>query len=114
MKMNQSVKQIAKNNAFIFGLCFKAAPSFCILYILNVIRHELMIFLEFTFGLNYVLESAEFGRPFFDVLIFLIILFSFAGLGLLFDSYVSQKVQQKGMPKVKKQFILLLVRQMIL
>ncbi|MDE6064441.1 MAG: ABC transporter ATP-binding protein/permease, partial [Lachnospiraceae bacterium] len=70
--------------------------------ITEYIRNEVVIFLEFTFGLNYVLECAEFGRPFRDAAVFLLCLLSFVVLGLLFNAYLYQKVKMKSVPKMKQ------------
>ena len=97
-----SFRKVITDNWFLFRLCFKAAPVCAILLITEYIRNEVVIFLEFTFGLNYVLECAEFGRPFRDAAVFLLCLLSFVVLGLLFNAYLYQKVQMKSMPKMKQ------------
>ena len=99
---SQSIKQIFRNNLFLLKLCFKAAPLNFIMFVVEAIRNELVIFLEFTIGLNFVLESAEFHRPFHEVAIFLVGLFLFVALGLLFNAFLYHKVQQKAMPKIKR------------
>lgn len=97
-----SFRKVITDNWFLFWLCFKAAPVCVILLITEYIRNEVVIFLEFTFGLNYVLECAEFGRPFRDAAVFLLSLLGFVVLGLLFNAYLYQKVQMKSMPKMKQ------------
>ena len=97
-----SFRKVITDNWFLFRLCFKAAPVCAILLITEYIRNEVVIFLEFTFGLNYVLECAEFGRPCRDAAVFLLCLLSFVVLGLLFNAYLYQKVQMKSMPKMKQ------------
>lgn len=97
-----SFKNVLANNWFLFKLCFKAAPVCVILLIVEYVRNEAVIFLEFTFGLNYVLECAEFGRPFREAAVFLLCLLGFVVLGLLFNAYLYQKVQMKSVPKMKQ------------
>lgn len=99
----QSMEQVMKNNLFLFKICFSAAPLCCIMFIMEAIRNELVIFLEFTFGLNYVLECAEYGKPFKDAFLFMAGLFTFVCLGLLFNSILYQKVQVKAMFVIKKK-----------
>lgn len=101
MKKN-SFKNVLADNWFLFKLCFKAAPVCVLLLIVEYVRNEAVIFLEFTFGLNYVLECAEFGRPFREAAVFLICLLGFVVLGLLFNAYLYQKVQMKSVPKMKQ------------
>lgn len=97
-----SFKNVLANNWFLFKLCFKAAPVCVILLIVEYARNEAVIFLEFTFGLHYVLECAEFGRPFREAAVFLLCLLGFVVLGLLFNAYLYQKVQMKSVPKMKQ------------
>lgn len=97
-----SFRKVITDNWFLFKLCFKAAPACIILIILEHIRNEVVVFMEFTFGLNYVLECAEFGRPFKDAAVFLLCLLAFVVLGLLFNAYLYQKIQMKSLPKIKQ------------
>ena len=101
-KTKQSLQKTVKDNWYLFKLCFKAAPKYTVLSIVENIRNELVIFLEFTFGLNYVLECAEFGRPFKEAVTFLLCLLAFVVLGLLFNAYLYQKLQMKSQPKIKQ------------
>ena len=95
-------KSVIADNWFLFKLCFQAAPACIILMIIEHIRNEFVIFMEFTFGLNYVLECAEFGRPFRDAAVFLVCLLLFVVLGLFFNSFLYQKIQMKSEPKIKQ------------
>ena len=99
----ESLRKVVADNWFLFRLCFKAAPACMILLIVEHIRNEIVVFMEFTFGLNYVLECAEFGRPFKDAAIFLASLLAFVVLGLLFNAYLYQKIQMKSQPKIKQE-----------
>ena len=103
MKSKKSnFNKVIKDNWGLFKLCFKAAPKYTLLAVFEAIRNEIVVFLEFTFGLNYVLECAEFGRPFKDAAIFLVCLLAFVMIGLWFNSYLFQKLQMKAQPKIKQ------------
>lgn len=101
-KDKQSFSKVFKNNWYLFRICFHAAPGYTIMHITEALRNNLVIFLEFTFALNFVLECAEFGRPFKDAAIFLLGLLAFVVLGLLFNAFLFQKVQMKAQPKIKQ------------
>lgn len=101
-KQKSSFRKVLADNWFLFKLCCKADPKYMILRTIETIRNEAVIFLEFTFALNFVLECAEFGRPFKDAAIFLVGLLIFVVLGLLYASYVSQKLQLKALPRMKQ------------
>ncbi len=95
-------KKLLADNLWLFKICYKAAPSYMICYIIEAIRNELVVFLEFTLALNFVLECAEFGRPFEVAAAFLLALLAFVVLGLLFNAFLYQKLQQKAQPKIKQ------------
>lgn len=97
-----SFRKVIADNWFLFKLCFKAAPVCIILIIIEHIRNEIVVFMEFTFGLNYVLECVEFGRPFKDAAVFLLCLLAFVVVGLLFNAYLYQKIQMKSRPEIKQ------------
>jgi len=95
-------KKLLADNLWLFKICYKAAPGYMICYIIEAIRNELVVFLEFTLALNFVLECAEFGRPFEVAATFLLALLAFVVLGLLFNAFLYQKLQQKAQPKIKQ------------
>lgn len=97
-----NIKKVICDNMYLLRLCFKAAPLYVILFIVETVRNEAVIFLEFTFGLNYVLECAEFGKPFKQAALFLLFLLAFVVAGLLFNAYLFQKLQMKSQPKIKR------------
>ena len=96
------LKKLLADNLWLFRICYKAAPSYMVCYIIEAIRNEVVVFLEFTLALNFVLECAEFGRPFKTAAIFLLSLLAFVMLGLLFNAFLFQKLQQKAQPKIKQ------------
>ncbi len=95
-------KKLLADNLWLFKICYKAAPAYMVCYIIEAIRNELVVFLEFTLALNFVLECAEFGRPFEVAATFLLALLAFVVLGLLFNAFLYQKLQQKAQPKIKQ------------
>lgn len=106
----KNFKKTVSHNLWLLKLCFKAAPLYVILYIVEAVRNEIVVFLEFTFGLNFVLECAEYGKPFKTAAIFLCSLFAFVVLGLLFNAFVFQKLQQKAQPRIKQEIKEMLFR----
>lgn len=99
----KNFKKIIADNLWILNIFRKASPGYVILYIVEAIRNEIVVFLEFTFGLNFVLECAEYGRPFKTAAVFLCCLLAFVVLGLWFNAFVFQKLQQKAEPKIKQE-----------
>ncbi len=96
----KKTRKMISDNLWLLKVCFRAAPAFVICYIFEAIRNEVVVFLEFTLGLNFVLECAEFGRPFKTAAIFLVSLLAFVVAGLLFNAFLYQKMQQKAVPRM--------------
>lgn len=110
MKDKQTVKRVLNNNWFIFKICFLAAPLYIITYIIDSIRNQVFIFLEHTYGIGLVLESAEFGRPFRNVAIFLIFLLCLTSAGMVYSAIVHQLIAPKALPKMKQKLKLILYK----
>lgn len=101
-KNNNSFRKMLVNNLFLFKICFKSAPAYVILSFIESVRNEMVVFLEFTFAFNYVLECAEFGKSFRDAAVLLICVFVFVVCGLGFNAFIYQSIQFKCQPKIKK------------
>lgn len=102
MKNKNVLLQVFSNNMYLFAFCFKTAPCFLVCFILEAIRNEVVMFLEYTLVFNYVLECAELNKPFISVLTVIILLFIFVCIGLLFNGVIFQKLKLKYMPEIKK------------
>ncbi|GHV40412.1 ABC transporter permease [Clostridia bacterium] len=96
--------KVWKNNMFLLKFCFRAAPKFLVMQIINSVRQEVVVFLEFTLCLNYVLECAEFGRPFWKAGLFLACVMAFVILTSLFDSWYWLKLRDQTIPAIKQRF----------
>lgn len=94
-------QQVWANNFFLIRLCYQASPAYVILVTFDVVRNNLSIFLEHTFGIGYVLEAAEFHYPFRRVAIFVLILALFVTLEMVFSTWVNNFISAKYLPKVR-------------
>ena len=92
-----------KKNWFLIRICFSSAPLYCTCFVLNQIRGQIVIFLEFTIALQFVLNCAEYGRPFSDAALFLLGVLAFTVVGLLAESYMNNKIQHQSMPVIRKR-----------
>lgn len=107
-KLNQPVKEVLGNNYFLLKLIFLASPSFLIFIGLDSIRNQVSIFFEHTIGIGYVLEAAEFGYPFADVLKWILILAGAITLGMVFTVFAGDYIQEKNRPKVRQKIKMML------
>lgn len=108
MKNKQPIKEVIANNWFVLKICFAAAPLYLCTFILDTIRAEVIVFFEHTYGIGYVLEAAEFGKPFREVAVFLIGLFLINCVSMVFSSFMWHRITQKGQPKIKQKLKLML------
>lgn len=102
-KPKQSLKKVLSNNWFILKLSFQAAPFFMGYMIFEVIKQQALVFFEHAYGINFVLEAAEFGRPFSEVVRFLTIMFIAWGISFIFSGIYQNMVSLKGMAKIEKK-----------
>lgn len=109
MKKNkdQHKKQIILNNLYLTGLCFKAAPLCMTLKLFDAARAQVFTFIEWVWGMNYILEAAELQQPFDEVKKVIIGLFLFVVSGMLI-SLICTYVERRDMPKLRKEIKLML------
>lgn len=101
------IKKFAKdfrNCWFLFRICLKAAPLYICARVFDHIRNEIGIFLGFTLLFQYVLDAAEFGRPFVNVAIVLVAYMLYTSFVHLFlDSIRQKKLAPKAMPLIQRR-----------
>lgn len=102
-KIKQSVRKILSNNWFIIKLSFRTAPFFMCYMIFETVKQQGLVFLEHTYGIKYVLEAAEFHKPFIVVVRFLAIVFAAWATSFFLSGIYQNKVSQKALPRIVKQ-----------
>lgn len=89
-------------------LIFQASPLYGIMLILEKARHNGLIFVEHTFGIAFVLEAAEFGKSFREVVYFLLFLFALLAFSGLYSAVFNSVVAEVCMPKIERKLKFLL------
>ncbi len=107
-KVKLSVGRTLANIWFMVKLIFQASPLYGIMLILEKARHNGLIFVESTLGIGFVLEAAEFGKPFREVLYFLLFLFGLLAFSGLYSALFHSVVSEINMPKIEKKLKFLL------
>lgn len=102
-KQKQSTRQIYSNNWFILKLSFQSAPLFMCYMMFEAIKQQALVFLEHTYGINYVLEAAEYHKPFIVVVRFLAIVLASWATSFFLSGIYQNIVAQKGLPKITKK-----------
>ena len=96
-------KKVLSNNYFLLRIIVKAAPVYTIALLIESIRHPGMVFFEHTFGINFILESVEFGRTFPEVLRFLIMLTGLIALSGIYSNLFYHYIEVKYLPKLQQE-----------
>ncbi len=96
----QDMKKIVSNNAFLFQICFHAAPLYLIMYILEGIKHATLIFFEHTYGIKYVLETIEFGRPYMDAIRFLALIMVVLAISQVYSGILINYIEFRSKPRI--------------
>ena len=99
----QSPKRVFSNNWFILKLSFQTAPFFMVYMIFEAIKQQCLVFLEHTYGIKYVLEAAEFHKPFIYVVRFLVIVMICWGISFILSGIYQNRISLKGLPKIQKK-----------
>lgn len=99
----QNLKKVISNNWFILKLSFQAAPFYMLFMIFEAVKQQVLVFYEHTYGIKFVLEAAEFGKPFSVVVNFLVIMFVAWGISFVLSGIYQNLVSLKGMPKIEKR-----------
>jgi ATP-binding cassette subfamily B protein len=97
-------RTVLRHNQELIKICLNEDKKFIFLFILNVVRNSVIVFLEFTLGRNLVLECAEYHRPFWYVALYLGTIFLIAVLAMIFDAWFNQKWMRESLLRIKKAF----------
>lgn len=88
---------------FMMRLIFQASPLYFCMLLLENVRHNGLIFVEHTLGIGFVLEAAEFGKPFREVVYFMLFMFALLAFSGLYSSVFHSLVAEVCMPKIEKK-----------
>lgn len=107
IKRKQSFRRVLSNQWFMVKLCFGATPFFMCFLMFEAIKLQISIFFEHTIGIRYVLHTAETGGPFFNALLYLVIIAGCieisAFCSAIFDQHVSLRCKPKLYKALKEQ-----------
>ncbi|MDD6401824.1 MAG: ABC transporter ATP-binding protein [Lachnospiraceae bacterium] len=91
-----------KNHLFLWKLCVKASPKYMGFVIYDAIRYQLLVFVEHTLLIRYVLHCAEYNEPFYKAAIAVLIVFFSYVLAFGIDGYFKHNLELKEKPKLYK------------
>ncbi len=99
----QSFSKVMNNNWFIIKLSFRTAPFYMCYLIFEQIKQSGLVFLEHTYGIKFVLEAAEFHKPFLVVFRFLLIVLGAWATSFFLSGIYQNRVSLKALPRINKK-----------
>lgn len=96
------MKKLLDNQIFMWKICAKASPKYMAYFIYDIIRNQLMIFVEHTLLIRYVLHCAEYHESFYKALIAIGAVFILYGIFFVLDGYFVHGLVLKEKPKIYK------------
>lgn len=98
------VKRIFDNYRFLLSIVNKGSKKFLYYVIFDAIKSQLLIFLEHTILVRYIIQCVESGEPFYKVLIAVAIVFSLYAISFIPDGLYYHKLELEEKPKIQKCF----------
>ena len=96
------MKKVCSNLWFLWKLCFKTAPGFMLYHLYDGFRLQIMIFIEHTLCIQYVLKCAEYGEPFWKALLVVGGFLLLQMLVVIPDGYYQHAMVYRAKPKLYK------------
>lgn len=96
----KSVKNVWKNQLFLWNICFKTAPGYMIYFLYDAFRYQGVIFIEHVLGIRYVLRCAEFQEPLWKALLYIGIVLAVNIIQIIPDGFFIYKWSPKTKPKL--------------
>ncbi len=96
------MKKVLDNHLFLWKLTFKTAPGYMIYFLYDAFRYQMIIFLEHTLGIQYVLHCAEYGEPFWKAFLVIGVILLINMLQIIPDGYFIHGWTFRTKPKLYK------------
>lgn len=94
------MRRVCSNLWFLWKLCFKTAPGYMIYHLYDAFRYQIVIFLEHTIGIQYVLYCAEYKEPFYKALIGIGLILIINMIQIIPDGYFINAMTYRTKPKL--------------
>ena len=96
------MKQVWNNHLFLWKLCFSVSPGYMLYFLFDGFRQQMVIFLEHTVGIQYVLHCAEYHEPFWKAFLVIGIILLINIAQFLADGYFINAMNFRTRPKLYK------------
>ena len=96
------MKNVWKNQLFLWKLCFKTCPGYMIYFLYDGFRYQGIIFLEHVLGIRYVLHCAEYQEPFWKALLVIGLILIVNMIQIVPDGFFIHGWTYRSKPKLYK------------
>lgn len=96
------MKQVWNNHLFLWKLCFSVSPGYMLYFLFDGFRQQMVIFLEHTVGIQYVLHCAEYQEPFWKAFLVIGVILLINIAQFLADGYFINAMNFRTRPKLYK------------
>ena len=107
-KNRQNLKKIWKHNLFAFRLVFRAAPLSTIIHLISYVLHAVLLFVEHTYMLAYIVDAILYGWPFRRVVIFVLVVLAVSIGNQILNIFFAYRIYPKAIEKVNREIRLML------
>lgn len=98
------LKRTISNNWFLLKIALQEAPLFTVEELTTRARHRLIVFVEHTYMIGYIINAIQYQRPFAEVFWFVVIVFSFVTLvAQVLPNYVETKLKPVSREKIHRR-----------
>ena len=97
------MKKYISNIFFVLKCCFVASPKYMFYLIYDLTRNQIMVFLEHTLLIRYVLRCVEFQEPFYKALIAILLIFMLYTIQFIPDGYWVYVLANTEKPKLYRE-----------
>ncbi len=99
-----SMKRMFSNDWFLLKIALQEAPLFTIHGLLGRAKHRVVVFIEHTYMVGYIINCIQYGKPFSDVFWFITGIFIFLVLFVQFPPNIfDARIKPKSMEKIKRR-----------
>lgn len=101
-KKKQGFREVCSNQWFMIRLCFGSSPFYMCFMMFEAVKLQVSIFFEHTYGIRYVLYTAESGGPFFKAMLYLVVIAGCIEVSAFCSAIFLQHVELRQKPKLYK------------
>ena len=103
-KKKNNSRRIYENNLFLFKIAFKESPAYIIFKLVAPAKNQVMLFIEHTYLIGFIINAIVLQKPFWHVLVFVGAVFLFVVLeGNVFNALFQNRIEPFVKERIDKR-----------